>query len=500
MNNILILDSAENDYEILHSVFSEKHCVVFYTRSVEDAKQKITEQDISLLICDFTQDLEERTEFVKEVVHNNQQAVAVLISGKPCFDDFQNALSLGAHCYLAKPFHKEAAANLIEKIFQCRKLSLNNQILMHQLKEQSIALEQRIKNRTKHLDLLYNIGREISASLNLNQVLQSVVNNILTALEVEVCSILLYDNYEDKLKVAAAVGIPPELMNKIRINPGESISGEVFLKQDAILVSDIEKDQRFTRKSEEKYYTASLICAALVVKGESIGVINVNNKKSKQPFYDEDLWLIKSIASQAASAIGNARLFLNLESTYLQTVNVLTSAIDARDYYTRAHSEHVTSYAVAIARQMNLDEEEVDIISQACQLHDIGKLAIQDSILNKRGKLTESEWTQIKQHPLKGAEILKPLVFLKEVSELVKQHHERFDGKGYPFGNKGTEIPLGARIINVADSFDAMTTDRCYSKALLVDEAIAELKRNKGTQFDPEVVDAFIEALKRRLV
>ncbi len=373
---------------------------------------------------------------------------------------------------------------------------MNDEHIISQLKEQNRILEQRLKIRTQQVNLLYNIGQEISSSLNINDVLESVVDNILSAWDAEICSVLLYDSSTDQLKVAAAIGLDPKIINTIRIKPGESISGSVYLKGDAIFVKDIEHDNRFAKKNVEKYYTHSLISAALVVKGKSIGVINVNNKESKQPFCEDDLYLIKSIAAQAAAAVENARLFSELEATYLRAVLALTTAIDARDHYTSSHSEHVTAYALAIAKKMDLSASETEMIKKACQLHDIGKISINDSILTKPGKLNAEEWAQIKQHTLKGAEILKPLIFLNGVIDLVKEHHERFDGKGYPFGIQGEKILKGARIIAVADSYDAMTTKRPYSNALTREEAIAELNRNKEKQFDPEIVDAFLEVLK----
>ncbi|MCM8820029.1 MAG: HD-GYP domain-containing protein, partial [Candidatus Omnitrophica bacterium] len=160
------------------------------------------------------------------------------------------------------------------------------------------------------------------------------------------------------------------------------------------------------------------------------------------------------------------------------------------------HSENVTRYSVAIAEEMKLPYKDIETIKQAALLHDIGKIGIRDEVLLKTAKLDEREYEQIKTHPLKAQQILESLSFLKDISAIIRHHHERFDGKGYPDGLSDVQIELGARIIAVADTFDAMTTDRPYRKALTLEEAIEELQKAKNTQLDPEIVDYFIKILK----
>lgn len=187
------------------------------------------------------------------------------------------------------------------------------------------------------------------------------------------------------------------------------------------------------------------------------------------------------------------RLYENLRSIYMRTIKVLAHAIEAKDRYTHSHSENVARYAVAIAREMRIADEEVEIVREACELHDLGKIGIDDSILSKPTGLTETEWEQVRRHPITGAQILEPLTFLNNVIELVRQHHEHYDGSGYPDGRRGEDIILGARIIHLADAYEAMTSARSYRKIpLSKEEATLEIKRNSGTQFDPKVVEAFL--------
>jgi len=191
-----------------------------------------------------------------------------------------------------------------------------------------------------------------------------------------------------------------------------------------------------------------------------------------------------------------ARLYEDLRSTYLRTIRALAKAIDARDHYTHSHSENVSKYSVQIAQEMKLSVKEVEGVREAAQLHDIGKIGISDSILTKPASLTPEEWQQIKIHPQAGSQILEPLTFLSDVIELVKQHHEHYDGQGYPAGFKGDGILLGARIIHLADAYDSMISARSYRQVPFSKEAaIAEIKANSGTQFDPAVVNAFLNII-----
>ena len=181
----------------------------------------------------------------------------------------------------------------------------------------------------------------------------------------------------------------------------------------------------------------------------------------------------------------------------MRTINSLVSAIDFKDHLTKSHSDNVKHYAVAIADALGLSRKEIETIAEACQVHDLGKIGVHDDILTKPGSLTEKEYREIKLHSLAGAVILKPFRFLSKVVEIVRQHHERYDGTGYPDGLSGDTICIGARIMAVADSFEAMTSKRPYRDAMSKEDAVAELKKHRGTQFDAKVVDVFLELLEK---
>jgi len=208
--------------------------------------------------------------------------------------------------------------------------------------------------------------------------------------------------------------------------------------------------------------------------------------------------LLTNIGSQVAVAIENYRLNLDVERTYVETILALALAVEAKDPYSAGHSKRVGFYASKIGEQMGLDVETQRILSHAGILHDIGKIGIKDDILLKPGMLTPDEQKIMQQHSVIGEAIVKPVRSLHQVVSLVRHHHERFDGTGYPDALKGEAIPIGARVLAVADTYDAMVTDRPYRRRLSLEEARAELKRNAGIQHDPTVVDAFLRYLDEK--
>lgn len=242
--------------------------------------------------------------------------------------------------------------------------------------------------------------------------------------------------------------------------------------------------------------------AFLVKKGFELRSLTIANKRFIHGLKErnvnlekQNILLAKRIEDSAKSL---TRLYEDLRTTYMRTIKALAQAIEARDHYTRSHSENVARFAVAIANEMKLSVKQVETIREACELHDLGKIGIEDSILSKPSSLTNEEWEQMKRHPEIGAQILEPLTFLNDVIELVRQHHEHYDGTGYPQGRRGEDILLGARIINLADAYEAMRSARSYRKDPLTQlEATEEIKRNSGTQFEPKVVEAFLNVVNK---
>lgn len=251
----------------------------------------------------------------------------------------------------------------------------------------------------------------------------------------------------------------------------------------------------------------AIACIPSYFRNELVGMLLLGRKKNKKALRQEELDFFSALASDVAMAIRNARLFRELEielehkhRLFLHTTIALAQAIDAKDHYTHGHTTRVTELSLKIAHQLiqkdtNINGEKfLENLHIASLLHDIGKIGIPESILNKDGPLNDDEREHIEKHPIVGEAILQPIKELKEAIQGVKYHHEKFDGSGYPEGLKGAQIPLIASIISVADCFDAMTTDRPYRKGLSKEEAIQDIQRGGGTQFDPKIAEAFAEA------
>lgn len=242
-----------------------------------------------------------------------------------------------------------------------------------------------------------------------------------------------------------------------------------------------------------------------VENGNNIGVIYIESNS-----YKEGIKLLEIYAKQAALSVNNAYMhslvnikndelnttYAELKKRYVDAIETLRLTVDAKDFYTRGHSDRVSYYAVKIGEYMNLPDSDIELLKVGGIFHDIGKIGTNDDILLKNAKLDDEEYMEIKKHPIKGSNILSAMSMFKEAVPLVKYHHERYDGRGYPFGLKGEEIPLLARIISVADAFDAMVSDRVYRTKLDIDKAIEQLNLGRNTQFDGKVVDCFLKILK----
>jgi HD-GYP domain-containing protein (c-di-GMP phosphodiesterase class II) len=238
----------------------------------------------------------------------------------------------------------------------------------------------------------------------------------------------------------------------------------------------------------------SLVAVPLRIQQRLKGIVALASFTKGKRFDEGQRKLLSIIGSRAAAAIENARLYEDLQATFQQTIQGLAKAIDKMDRYTAGHSDRVALYAVFLGMRLGLGPAEIEIVRQSALMHDIGKIGCVLN-LNKPGKLTHDEYEVFKRHPIYGRDILDPIKFLHPLIPGVHLHHERWDGRGYPLKMKGNEIPLIARIIAVADTYDAMTSDRSYRRSLPHEVAVAEIERCSGTQFDPEVAAVFTGAL-----
>ncbi|MCX6034701.1 MAG: HD domain-containing protein, partial [Chloroflexi bacterium] len=248
-------------------------------------------------------------------------------------------------------------------------------------------------------------------------------------------------------------------------------------------------------KQELESFNAELFLP-LNSKGELIGILVFGKKLSSQPYTPDEQLIFSTLGNQIAVAIENARLYDELGRSFVQSVTALANAIDIRDTYTNTHSQQIADWAAKTARNLGCTSDEINEIYLGGLLHDIGKIGIPDAILKKPSKLSEEEWVIVHGHPKLGAELIAPIKKLANVSPMIENSHERYDGLGYPHGKKGEEIPLGARIISVADSYSAMLDKRPYKEPYSSNKIISELKRDSGKMYDPKIVNAFLEILQ----
>ena len=350
--------------------------------------------------------------------------------------------------------------------------------------------------RVRELSALNQLASSIGADIALDTMLQQALEQAVAVTRAEAGSIMLLDATGATLRIAAAIGLPDDIVASARERIGEGISGQVASTREAlIIVGGVDAALKHMTVRAE---ITSAIAVPVVFKEELIGVINLSRLETPDTFTVEDLDMATLFAGQLAVAVKNSRLYGDLENTFLGTISSLAAAVDAKDPYTFGHSTEVTEYADALGKTMGLSESERQTLHVAATLHDIGKIGIDSATLHKPGALNEAERTEMERHPSIAADILAPLDFLKDAVPLVLFHHERYAGGGYPSGISGTAIPLGARIISVADSFNAMVSDRPYRSGLPFQTAIEELRDNSGTQFDPKVVAAFMAILAER--
>jgi len=355
------------------------------------------------------------------------------------------------------------------------------------------------EERLQELTILQKVAEDINSTLKLKDLLNLIMNLTKDALNSEACSLMILDEKSNELTFEIALGEKGDLIKEFRIPVGEGIAGWVAMTGQSLIVNDVNKDERFAKKydSATSFVTKSIICVPLRTKEKIIGVIEVLNKIGFEGFDNGDLSLLQAIANQAAIAIENAKLYQNLKDLFFDTVESLASAIDAKDPYTHGHSRRVAKYAEMIAREMGYDNDFIEKIRLSALLHDIGKIGIDESILRKKGLLSLEERKEIEKHPVVGKKILDPLSSLQDIIPGVEEHHERFDGKGYPKGISGEGISMLGRIIAVADTLDAMTSDRPYRKGLSIESALEEIEKQKGKQFDPDVVSALLSLYKK---
>ena len=401
---------------------------------------------------------------------------------------FQEKLS--AQVQVATDNLKERNLELTKRLQEKEESNRKIREMAREIADKNSSLEDMVKQ----FSVIHEVSQVIGSELQDEKLIRRIIVETASLLQAETVSIMLRDN-DGCLRIKHAEGLSSEIVNSTRVGPGEGISGWVLEEGKPILVRDVGSIRKDAPDTTH-YHTDSLLCVPLKIKGEVTGVLNATNRKGGGSFDERDLFLLTILGNNAAIAIENARLYTAIRESYFKTIKALVNAVEAKDNWTKDHSENVTNYSLKMADYLGLSESQKDIIRYAGVLHDIGKIVISSTITDKPDKLNEDEWKLIKEHPLIGQRILDPIDYLEPVKVCIQTHHERCDGSGYPFGLRAHEISLETRIISVADAYDAMIHSRPYRSALSVGEAIAELKRSSGSQFDAAVVGSLLKIIE----
>lgn len=361
---------------------------------------------------------------------------------------------------------------------------------------ENAKLYEETRQKLHEISALLEVSKVMILTTDLDDLLNIIMEISMNLLHADSGSLMLTDRDTSYLRIKIIKGAREDFNpEEFTVSIGEGIAGQVASDGNPQIVhkgDPLLSGKKVIYKDE----VCSTVSVPLKIQDMITGVLNLNSTKDYFRFSTRDVDILSAFASQSSLAIEKSRLYDELIETNLRTMQSLAHAIDARDSYTAGHSQQTTGYVIKIARKVKLSEYDVKLLEYASLLHDIGKIGISDEILKKPSQLSGDEFEYIKKHVKIGANIIQPVEFLRRVVPFIYYHHERYDGTGYPDGLKGEEIPIGARILTVVDSYGAMTSDRPYRKALSEEEAVAELIKWSGSQFDPEVISAFLEIVE----
>jgi hypothetical protein len=359
---------------------------------------------------------------------------------------------------------------------------------------------------------LADLGEEIAETSDFEEMVRSALHVVLGALGIRRGAVAEYERETDSLRFVASRGygdtFPPDSHFNLRLEPATAANGNGASHAHALSLEELSRIERDVLARFDA--DAVEVVTPLVVRGELVGAILLGGKASGEAFTQEDRELVRALGRHVGVGLHNhgllreverraeenRRLYEDLKAIYRDTVRSFAAAIDCKDKYTQGHSERVGKYSEIIAREMGWGEEEVEGIAIAGYLHDIGKLVVDRDIINAPYRIDAKQSSELNRHPAAGYEILRPINHpFADIPLMARYHHERPDGRGYPEGLTDEQIPLGAKIVSLADSFDAMTTDRPYRRRRDFPEVIEDFRRNTGKQFSPNVVAAFCRAL-----
>jgi len=475
---ILVVDDERVIRDILSDFLSSEGFRVTTMEDGQSALEELETQPYDLVITDLMMPRMGGIELLEEIKRRKFSLITIIMTGFGTVETSIQAMKQGAHDYILKPFK-------VDEMLQVIKRALEKQ----RLEQENIKL--------KEVMNLYKVSEAMTSTLSLDHILHVVLEVTKSELDAEAVSLILAEprDFDDQPVSYLVQTLGDQDTDE---NPFGVIDYDVMLgyfADNPFLVVSGPKAKRFFSSPPTRRYLSSLLSVPLKSRDQVLGIINAYCYKKNYRYTDGHTKLLVILASRAAQAIENARLFENLQRTFRETIQGLVITLEAKDKYTSGHSRRVTEYGVTIAKALNFPPAELEKMEWAGLLHDIGKIGIPDPVLHKGGALSTAEAAKMAEHTIIGERILSHAECLRPVAPLVRAAHERWDGLGYPDGLEGEAIPLASRIVFVCDAFHAMTSDRPYRQALTAAEALDELRAQAGRQFDPRIVEAFARIL-----
>jgi len=465
---ILIVDDEDMIRELCSHILTAEGYAVTTVSTGERALQELGRGTTDLLITDIKMPGMDGLELFEHVRKQYPDIVTVFITGHGTIDTAIESLMRGVEGFVLKPFTQEELLNAVDRA-----------ITRSRLQKENIRL--------KALIPLFEISKLLISEIDLAHLFRIITEVLVKEFSVERVSLMLVDEISGSLMIRASHGLPQDFAFQSQRKRGEGVSGLVMKHRRPIIITKGKHpDQEVMDALNLDDMPLSSMSVPLIGRDKQLGVLNVS-KFSDPTFTTSDLQIVSVLASQVVAAMENASLYEGLRESYFRTVQALVAAVEAKDPYTRWHSTNVAKYAVAIGRDLGLSPSQLEEIHIAAILHDVGKIGISERIISKPDRLSREEFDIMKDHPAHGMRILEPIGFSSAINNAIYQHHERFDGKGYPQGIGGENISLAARILSVADTIDAMISERPYRGTISTEAVLLELDKEAGLQFDPEV-------------